>query len=82
MKEMCAISASVGVHCQPCLTFHVSKARELGIGEGEIKAAVEVDYMVEKGASNTMREHAWLVLHQVQSQGSGCCSDRKSKCCD
>jgi AhpD family alkylhydroperoxidase len=30
-RELIAIGASVGAHCQPCLTYHVEKARELGM---------------------------------------------------
>ena len=28
-KELIAIGASVSAHCQPCLTYHVAKAKEL-----------------------------------------------------
>jgi AhpD family alkylhydroperoxidase len=33
VKELIAIGASVSAHCQPCLTYHVGKARELGVSE-------------------------------------------------
>ena len=32
-KELSSIGASLAAHCQPCLVFHVDKARKLGIGE-------------------------------------------------
>lgn len=32
-KELIAIGASVGAHCQPCLSWHVAKASELQIDE-------------------------------------------------
>ncbi|MCM1567234.1 MAG: carboxymuconolactone decarboxylase family protein [Dehalobacter sp.] len=81
MKELIAIGVSVGVHCQPCLDFHLGKARDLGIGEDEIKEAVEVGHMVEKGALNAMRKHVSLVLNKVQTQGGACCPGDKSRCC-
>lgn len=80
-KELIAIGVSVGVHCQPCLDFHLEKARELGIGEDEIKEAVEVGHMVEKGALNAMRKYVGLVLNQVKSQGGERCSGDSSGCC-
>lgn len=45
-KELIAIGASVGAHCQPCLTYHVGKARELGIDEESIRAAIETGHMM------------------------------------
>ena len=32
IKELIAIGVSVGVNCQPCLQYHVTTAKELGIG--------------------------------------------------
>lgn len=81
MKELIAIGVSVGVHCQPCLDFHLGKAQGLGIGEDEIKEAVEVGHMVEKGALNAMKKYVGSVLNQVKSQGGECCSGDSSGCC-
>ncbi len=55
VRELIAIGASVGAHCQPCLVYHVGKARELGIDDRMIRAAIEVGHMVEKGAMGAMR---------------------------
>lgn len=55
-KELIAIGASVGAHCQPCLTWHVKKARGLGIDDETIRAAIETGHMVEKGAMAAMRK--------------------------
>jgi AhpD family alkylhydroperoxidase len=57
-KELVAIGASVCAHCQPCVTFHVAKARELGVAEELIREAVAVGQAVEKGAGAAMREFA------------------------
>ena len=40
-KELIAIGASVGAHCQPCLSYHVNKAKELGIEEADRTNSVE-----------------------------------------
>ena len=53
-RELIAIGASVGVHCQPCLAWHLDKARELGIDDETIRAAIEVGHMVDKGAMSAM----------------------------
>ena len=61
-KELIAIGASVGAHCQPCLTYHVEKARELGANDEEIRAAIETGHMVEKGAMSAMKKFSAGIL--------------------
>lgn len=61
-KELIAIGASVGAHCQPCLTWHMKKARELGIDDETIRVAIETGHMVEKGAMAAMRKFTEDVL--------------------
>ena len=80
-KELIAIGASVSAHCQPCLAWHLNKARELGISEDDLQAAIEVGFMVEKGAGNAMRKYAHEILKQPQTKSKPCCPGGKSKCC-
>ncbi len=70
-KELVAIGASVGAHCQPCLTWHVAKARELGTDEELIREAIETGHMVEKGAMSSMRKFSTDILSQ-KSTPMGC----------
>ena len=84
-KELIAIGASIGAHCQPCLTYHVAKAKEIGIEENEIREAIAVGHMVEKGAMAAMREHEKVVLSATPPTRSACCRGKDSKngknCC-
>ena len=80
-KELIAIGASVSAHCQPCLDYHLGKARELGVGEEDIRMSIEVGYLMEKGASSAMKKYVGLVINQAQSQSGPCCSGSNSKCC-
>ena len=61
-KELIAIGAAIGAHCQPCLTYHVKKAQDLGVSEDCILSAIEVGHMVEKGAMAAMRDFAKGVM--------------------
>jgi len=61
-KELIAIGTSVGAHCQPCLTYHVNKAKEMGIADDDIREAITIGHMVEKGAMSAMREFSKGVL--------------------
>ena len=55
-KELIAIGASVTAHCQPCVRFHVSKARQLGLSEELIQESIAIGQMVEQGAGSAMRD--------------------------
>jgi len=84
-KELIAIGASIGAHCQPCLTYHVGKAKELGIDADLIRATMDVGHMVEKGAMTAMREFAKCALGTPNPDGSACCAGKATtsgkKCC-
>lgn len=71
IKELIAIGASVSAHCQPCLTYHLEKARELGIDEDSIRGAIETGHMVEKGAMSAMKKFSASLLDTAPT-GSGC----------
>ncbi len=57
-KELIAVGASVTANCQPCLQYHVSKAREAGADDDEIVMAIAVAKAVRKGASAKMDDFA------------------------
>lgn len=83
-KELIMLGASVSAHCQPCLSYHVAKAKELGIAEDEIREAIAVGHLVEKGAMSAMRQFSAGIFEGGASEASGCCADVKSKgkkCC-
>jgi AhpD family alkylhydroperoxidase len=54
MIELISIGASVGANCQPCLQYHITKAKEHGVSEQEIQEATQVGRTVRKGAANKM----------------------------
>ncbi len=55
-RELIAVGASVTANCQPCLKYHVSKARENGATEQEIEEAIAMAKKVRKGAMSQMDE--------------------------
>lgn len=87
-RELIAVAASVAAHCQPCLTFHYAKARELGVEITDINAAVDIGHQVARGASKAMRDFQETLIPPDSSEASresGCCSGNDkgggSKCC-
>jgi AhpD family alkylhydroperoxidase len=84
VKELIAVGASVSAHCQPCLAYHVGKAKELGISETEIREAIAVGYMVEKGSMVAMKQFSAEVFETPAAAAPSCCGGGKSKgksCC-
>jgi len=80
-KELIAIGAAIAANCQPCLTFHVDKARKLGIGDDEINEAIAVGRMIQKGAMSAMNRYAESVLVGSENKPSACCDSEASSCC-
>jgi AhpD family alkylhydroperoxidase len=82
IKELIAVGASVTANCQPCLTYHVGKAREAGVAEEEIREAISIAKMVRKGALAKMDQFTLTVIGAsketavVSDGGCGCGSDR------
>lgn len=85
-KELIAVGAAVGAHCQPCLSYHVAKAKELGVKDEEIREAIAVGHMVEKGAMTAMRQFAAEVFDAPAAVAAepSCCGGEKARgkgCC-
>lgn len=80
LKELIAIGASVAAHCQPCLAYHVGKARDLGLADAQIKDAINVGQLVGRGAASFMQSHIASVMDGVSpSPDQGCCNG--GTCC-
>lgn len=77
-KELIAIGASVTANCQPCLSYHVSKAHESGANEQEISEAIAVAKIVRKGAIAKMDQFASTIFESIKvtvsdsEKGCGC----------
>ncbi|MDZ7580819.1 MAG: arsenite efflux transporter metallochaperone ArsD [Deltaproteobacteria bacterium] len=67
VKELVAIGASVGAHCQPCLEHHIQAAIGLGVTEEEIRQAVTVGHTVEKGAMAAMKKFSATAVEEILS---------------
>jgi AhpD family alkylhydroperoxidase len=73
LKEMIAVGASVTANCIPCIRYHFAKAREVGVTDAEIKAAVQVGKTVRRGAAKKWDEEVDILLSKASEvQNSGC----------
>ena len=80
MTALIAVGVSVGVNCQPCLDFHLKKAREHKATEEEIQAAINVGKVVKLGSAHKMDEHMNILLGVKNSPSSGGCACGCSQC--
>ncbi len=74
LKELIAIGASIAANCQPCLEYHVAKAKELGACPEDIRQAAAMGRLVRNGAAKKMDEFAPAVLENPppNPDGNGC----------
>jgi len=68
IKELIAIGASVTANCQPCIKYHVSKARENGASEQDIEEAIAMAKKVRNGAMSMMDELIPTILDDVNTK--------------
>ena len=78
-KELIAVGASITANCQPCLTYHVAKARESGAAEQDIADAMAVGAMVRKGSTAKMERFASTVL-EVEPAPAAATEDKDCSC--
>jgi len=81
MRELIAIGASIAAHCQPCLTYHIAKAKELGIDAPLVHAAMNIGHMIEKGSMSAMQAFAKSAFDAPLQDAVVCCGPGAKGCC-
>lgn len=84
IKELIAIGASVAARCQPCLSYHLGKAKELGAKKSEIVTAIRLGEMIDKAGGTKMDDFAKTLLSSDKSSDNKpCCSgnQKNESCC-
>jgi AhpD family alkylhydroperoxidase len=56
-KELAAVGISIATGCMPCTDFHVTKVREFGASDTEIKQAMTDALSVRRGAADIMEAY-------------------------
>jgi AhpD family alkylhydroperoxidase len=91
VEELVAIGAAIASNCEPCLEFHVAKARELGVADEEIAQAVETARRVKETPARsilraadellgtTAPKAAGTPLPVVAANGGSCCSSDEAE---
>ena len=63
-KELVAIGASIASNCVPCIAFHVGKARQVGLTDAQIAAAIAVSEEVRAVPANLVVSTARAYLDE------------------
>jgi AhpD family alkylhydroperoxidase len=53
-KILIAVGASISANCQPCLDYHLERARKAGLDNPDIAEAIETGRSVRTGAASGM----------------------------
>lgn len=78
MEELVAIGAAVAANCEPCLKYHVQKARESGLTDTQLRGAVAVARKVKEAPARLILEAADRLLGSGERSSpepakAGCC---------
>ena len=72
VDELVAIAAAVASNCEPCLEFHLGRARELGVGDEAIAQAVKTARKVKETPARSILRAADELLGTAAGQaGTG-----------
>ena len=76
--ELVAIGAAIGANCEPCLKFHVRKARTLGVADEQLRSAFAVARAVKETPARHIAQAAERLLDpenraSPEPPASGCC---------
>lgn len=70
-RELAAISASVAGHCQPCLRYHLAKAREIGVPEEDIEGVIKLAKVISENGDLRMMEFAEVLMKEGEGRRPG-----------
>lgn len=78
-RELVAIGAAVAANCEPCLAYHLRKARVAGLSDAQLRAAVVVARQVKETPARLILEAADRLLAanaqpSPEPARTGCCA--------
>jgi len=76
--ELVAIGAASAANCEPCLNYHVKKAREAGLSDEQLRAAVALARAVKETPARLILKAADRLLApgeatSTEAVKAGCC---------
>ncbi len=92
-REQVALGVSVVAKCQPCLQYHLRKARNVGVSDAEVEEIIKLARQIRSMADQKMDEFVNATLNNGGETApsavdvEGCCPSgeqtlEKTDCCD
>jgi len=71
VKELMAMAIAIAVHCEGCITYHMSDALQAGATAEEVVEAIGVAVMMSGGPGTVYGAEALAALRQLVEAGAG-----------
>lgn len=78
-RELVAIGASVASNCIPCVTYHVAKAKKLGLSEELVNEAIELADKVRQVPARAVLDAVRQDFPATGTQGGCGCAELGDK---
>lgn len=78
-RELVAIGASVASNCIPCVTYHIAKAKKLGMSDALVAEAIELADKVRQVPARAVLDAVRQDVPETASQGGCGCSKLEDK---
>lgn len=78
-SELVSLAAALGSNCLPCMQRHIPEARQAGLTDAEIRAAIELADQVRRVPARLVLDAAHAALDP--SQASAARPDSQGKVC-
>lgn len=70
-RELVAIGASVASNCIPCVTYHIAKAKKLGLSDAQVTEAIALADKVRQVPARAVLDAAQQDIPATET-GGGC----------
>ncbi|MBI9083981.1 MAG: hypothetical protein JEZ11_10320 [Desulfobacterales bacterium] len=80
-QVMVALGAAVGVNCIPCFDHLYGKAKEVGLGDAEIRDVILTAYKVKSGASTFLKHAIDEQVGTIDDEAQPCCGSGTDCAC-
>ena len=81
VDELVAVSAAVASNCEPCLEYHVGRARELGVMDEDLVRAVQTARAVKAAPARNVAKLAGALLQDGAGLPQPAAPSDASPCC-
>ena len=86
-RSLVALGAALAANCIPCIEYHIPEAKNAGLGDSEIREAVEIADKVRRVPAKMVMQTALARIEEslgdsTEVTGGGCgCKDPSESSC-